>query len=237
MNKEPLELETNQPFRYKVRIPIHYQYEDIIRAINNGAKFKMYPFTLGLGKSFIFYSKVYLVENRSSTKLDGLGYAVFSLMLGWLSIPYGPYRVIICLRDIFKGGIDVTDDILVNISEQEFLETVNGNVFQVSAIKATQFFKKMDRLDQREMKKVAKLIFNEFQEVELIAFGIYVNTDSPYNCIGIEGKRLEKLDQERIMKLIRTKFYARSFFDILHLNANEELALAFKSQGSTISRF
>lgn len=231
-------MENEKTYKYKVKFPINWEYADLSNAIAQGAKFVIYPYTFAFGLSVALYSKVHIVQNGESSVSKGIPFMLFSLLFGWLNIPYGPYRVIVCIKDVLKGGIDVTDDIVANISEEEFNHSKTLSVFEVTGTKATQLFKRMDRSDEKACLKVCQKIALEFPEIEEFAFGFYINTGNynPYRCLALGGTFTTEIDTKRIIELLQTKFYKRVYFKIIDMNQDAELTMAIKKQAKFVIR-
>jgi len=88
-----------------------YQFE-----IDRGGKFVIYQYCI----SVIFFSVkqstgIYLVRGKESSPLKGLKYSLLSFVLGWWGIPWGPIYTIQCLFNNFKGGEDVTSQVMHEI--------------------------------------------------------------------------------------------------------------------------
>lgn len=57
-------------------------------------------------------SRIYLTENWQDRYLRGLGYSLFSLLLGPWGVPWGLYLTVSSVWVNLTGGIDVTDEVL-----------------------------------------------------------------------------------------------------------------------------
>ena len=128
--------------------------------------------------------------------------------------------------------------ITTNFTEEEFNRTKGLSVFEVSAEKATQLFKRMDKSDEKACIKVCQKIALEFTEIDEFAFGFYINTGDcePHRCLAFGGSFTTEITEERILALLHTKFYKRVTFKIIDMNANPEISKIFKAKGRIVCR-
>ncbi|MGB0431121.1 MAG: hypothetical protein ACPGLV_11655 [Bacteroidia bacterium] len=222
-------------YNYKVKIPPHWNYAELENAIANGAQFKIYEFVISFGLAIHRVSKAHIVPSEQKAYVAGLPYLFLSLILGWWSLPKGPYYVYLTIKTILNGGIDITEDVLVNLNKTVFESSINGGVFEVELKKATQFFAKMNSGDFKLCKKILRKNIHNFPEIDGIAIGMFVNTEAPFRCIGIQTKNNVEPNSDAILELIYKKFYKRIHFEIIHLN-NYDLKNEFEKQAIYLSR-
>jgi hypothetical protein len=90
---------------------------DLQQEVNNGGRFVYYPYTISL--LFVTMKRtsgVYLVKAGSSDKTRRLPYMFMSALLGWWGFPFGPLYTMESLRTNYRGGKDVTDDIMDTVA-------------------------------------------------------------------------------------------------------------------------
>jgi hypothetical protein len=86
--------------------------EEIELRIRNGARFVMYEYCISpLIVTLDYDSNIFFVEPRETTSKLGLRYILVTLFLGWFSI-LGPINTIRCLITDFRGGKDVTPQVV-----------------------------------------------------------------------------------------------------------------------------
>ena len=83
--------------------------------INQGGKFVVYQFCISiLVITFKRSSNIYFISHEQNAVVKGLPYTLLSLVLGWWGIPWGPIYTIQSVWVNFKGGKDVTQEVLVS---------------------------------------------------------------------------------------------------------------------------
>lgn len=92
--------------------------EEVNKAIENGAKFVTYRYTvsifvLTLRKS----SDIFLVQSKMSALPKIIGYSFINLLLGWWAIPWGPVYTISSLAANMSGGKDVSKEVLLVLNQ------------------------------------------------------------------------------------------------------------------------
>jgi uncharacterized membrane protein len=90
---------------------------DLQQEVSSGGKFVYYAFTL----SFIVVtlkrtSGVYLIKAGENAAKKGLWFTVISLFFGWWGIPFGPKYTVESIRTNWRGGKNVTDDVMATIA-------------------------------------------------------------------------------------------------------------------------
>jgi hypothetical protein len=84
--------------------------------IQQGGKFVMYQYCISLLIiTFKRSSNIYFISHESSPVLKGLPFTLLSLVLGWWGIPWGPIYTIQSIWVNFKGGKDVTKEVLASM--------------------------------------------------------------------------------------------------------------------------
>jgi hypothetical protein len=92
--------------------------EQISAELGRGAKFVIYQFSISLILvTFKRPSKIYFVRSGESAVAKGLPYTLLSFVLGWWGIPWGPIYTIQSLYINFRGGRDITHEVLASTSQ------------------------------------------------------------------------------------------------------------------------
>lgn len=92
--------------------------EELEHEVNSGGKFVIYQFSLSiLVMSFKRSSDIYYVKAGESRVKKGVKFILLSLLLGWWGIPWGPIYTIGTLSNNFKGGKDVTTEVMQYLAD------------------------------------------------------------------------------------------------------------------------
>jgi hypothetical protein len=86
---------------------------ELQQEIQQGGKFVMYQYCISLLViTFKRGSNVYFIRHEENALVKGLPFTLLSLVLGWWGIPWGPIYTVQSLWVNFKGGRDVTAEVL-----------------------------------------------------------------------------------------------------------------------------
>lgn len=86
--------------------------------LRKGARFVMFQYCVSiLIMTFRRGSDIHFVRSGESAVTKGLGYTVLSLFLGWWGIPWGPIYTVGSLVTNFRGGKDVTAEVVASLSQ------------------------------------------------------------------------------------------------------------------------
>jgi hypothetical protein len=90
---------------------------DLEREAERGARFVYYTFTVSLLLvTFKRTSGVYMIRGTENAVSKGKRFTAISLLFGWWGIPFGPKYTIESIRSNFKGGKDVTDEVMATVA-------------------------------------------------------------------------------------------------------------------------
>jgi hypothetical protein len=87
--------------------------EQVQMEVQRGARFVMYQYCISLLVITLKRpSSIYFVRAGEGSVGKGLGFSGMSLLLGWWGIPWGPIYTLQSFWVNFRGGRDVTREIL-----------------------------------------------------------------------------------------------------------------------------
>lgn len=207
--------------------------QELEQKIREGYRFVTFQYCL----SFIAFtqrrfSKAHLISNPDDIKTYSKKYNLISSFWGWWAIPWGPIYTFKTFEVNKKGGIDVTDDIMLNINEESLKNR------EVELTKTNQLFIKPNKWS---LKAFEKSILQDFQfdsNVENIVVGIYINTEddvAPFLTVGLkikDDKFKEYLDL--VKESLSKEFIKHTYFEFIDLSTNDDLNEIFISQGEII---
>lgn len=95
--------------------------------LQRGARFVMYQYCISaLVVTFRRSSDIHFIRAGQSSLLPGLGWSTISLLLGWWGIPWGPIWTIQSLLVNFRGGRDVTSQVMATASASQPIPQARG---------------------------------------------------------------------------------------------------------------
>ena len=87
--------------------------EQVSAEIGRGGRFVMYQYCISvLVMTFKRGSNVYFLKADEGSVGKGVGFSMITLLLGWWGIPWGPIYTVQTLWVNFRGGRDVTQEIV-----------------------------------------------------------------------------------------------------------------------------
>lgn len=91
--------------------------EKINFELQRGGKFVIYQYCISIVfMTFKRPSEIHFVKADESALAKGLIYTFVSLLLGWWGIPWGPIYTIGSVFTNFRGGQDVTQQVLASVN-------------------------------------------------------------------------------------------------------------------------
>jgi hypothetical protein len=92
--------------------------DEINRELQNGAKFIIFRYCISIViLSFKANSAIFFIKSDEKRIKYGISYILLTLFFGWWGIPWGPIYSIGSLYRNFKGGEDVTNDVVALINK------------------------------------------------------------------------------------------------------------------------
>ncbi|WP_238649935.1 hypothetical protein [Paenibacillus piscarius] len=93
---------------------------NIMSQIQQGGKFVVYTYCFSIILvTFRRSSNIYFIRADEGSVKKGLKYTLFTLLLGWWGIPWGPIYSIGALITNFRGGKDITNEVLASLAGQQ----------------------------------------------------------------------------------------------------------------------
>src|SRR3954469_840748 len=92
--------------------------QDIHFEIQRGARFVVYSYAMSfLVITFRRSSDIHFIKAGQSGVTKGLPYTLLTFVLGWWGIPWGPIYSIASFIQNFKGGRDVTNELMAAVPQ------------------------------------------------------------------------------------------------------------------------
>lgn len=209
-----------------------YPFEEVRIHSNAKGKFVTYQWIIPLPLFMPVkrLSKVYFVNSLSEQKHYAKKYNLINLLIGWWGLPFGP---VFLWKSIFlnnKGGMDVSDDVLLNLNQSDY-----NNGF-VNIIKKHTIFIAPNKTEMKEFKKVFTGLIDKQILIESPRIGIFIDTEKneePYHLIEIQQDLNTELET-KITDAIYKRFYKQLHFKLVNKGALDSNQSAFDNQSISI---
>ena len=89
---------------------------ELQQEVQQGGKFVIYQYCISiLILTFKRSSNIYFIRQEENPLVKGIPFTLLSLLLGWWGIPWGPIYTVQSVWVNFKGGKDVTSEVLASM--------------------------------------------------------------------------------------------------------------------------
>lgn len=93
---------------------------NIMSQIQQGGKFVVYTYCFSIILvTFRRSSNIYFIRADEGSVTKGLKYTLLTALFGWWGIPWGPIYSIGAFITNFRGGKDITNEVLATLSGQQ----------------------------------------------------------------------------------------------------------------------
>ena len=234
-NKILLSEENDNVLNYKLENINGASLSDILQILKSGGRFIIFYYRVSIiAVSFQRLSPAILIRNDDEFQLYRKKYNKKAFILGFLFFPLGPLLSLKEYKLNNKGGLNVTGDILLNLTE---MGLKNNEVVM------KEMYTIFGNVGKSEMKYFEKILYQYGKETSIV-LEIYVATfinveeyEEPPYCIGVALSDSSRIDEESINKLLYKQF--RSFvqfeyFDLNNTDDGGEIPKRFRIQGKLI---
>ncbi len=184
--------------------------------VADGARFVVFPYCISLIFAITLsrLSPAILIKDEAALAKHKAKYKRLSVLFGWWCFPWGPSRTIQCLKICNAGGTDVTDDVMLNITEEDLAKK------EVQVKRTTMLFVKPKDLERKALLRVVDKRLDASLQINRMVVGLFINTGNsePYHVIGIDTKRDFDEVAELVKKALYKEFYNNAYFAFLDLN-------------------
>ncbi|OJJ19219.1 hypothetical protein BKI52_20625 [marine bacterium AO1-C] len=208
----------------------NYTLEELKDVIARGGKFVVfqYCYSFFLITFRVMTSPILVIDEEERSKYQRR-YNLISSLLGWWAIPMGPFRTLSCIKVNSKGGLDVTNDIMLNLTEEGLQNR------RVEVVLVNDVFEKPDKWELKAFQKSLVKKFETDPCVAQIVVGLHVNKPKeeirPTYIVGILAKeRFEKYAEDFGVALGK-EFRKHVQFEFIDLHQQDELQLLLLEQG------
>lgn len=213
--------------KYKLKLPHPLTLEQLKTEISNGYRFVAFQYCFSpIFATYYPFSPAFFIKDKKEVRPHIIKYNCVSAIFGWWGIPYGPYQTIRCIQFNLKGGLDVTEEIMKNITEEDLKNNC------VHLLQTTMLFRKPDRSDMKTMSKLMRDYTYDYNLKECYAAWSLVE-DNCF-CVGLKaGKDFKKYADAFHMHL-RKKFFKHIHIEIIDMSEEEEFIDLLRKQGVSV---
>jgi len=210
-----------------------YTLEQLKNVISNGGKFVIYQYCHSFFLiTFTVMTSPILVTDKKAFRKYQRRYNLISGLLGWWTIPMGPFKTLNCLKINRKGGLDVTNDIVLNLTE----EGLQNRVVEMTLV--NDVFEKPDKWELKAFQKSLVKKFETNPHIEQIVVGLYMNNPEedikPIYVVGIQAKEQFERYSEEFRLALRKEFQKHVQFEFVDLSQQKEQYPLFLEQGLSL---
>lgn len=207
--------------------------EELKLVIEYGGKFITFQYciTVLFAVTLTRFSPAILIRKEEEIQYFRAKYNRLTKIFGWWGIPWGPIKSVNALNTNKAGGIDMTDDIMLNIDPKSFLAR------EVELKLTNQLFCKPNKTDIKAFNKALINYSTKNLNVRKIVVGIFINTSEPQSLnytVGVKSENNFDENIEELRKLFYTQFRKYVHFEFINLNEKNEVYLLFEKQGETL---
>lgn len=220
--------------KYKIIVPDNIQTIDELKyAIDNGCKFITFQYciTIFIAVTLTRFSPAILIQNTEELNYFKTKYNRLTKIFGWWGLPWGPIRSINALNNNKAGGIDMTDDIMLNIDTESLITK------EVDLKLSNQFFLKPNGIDVKAFNKALVKYATDNNKIRKVIVGVFIKTPSRQYLkytVGIKINADFNENVEIFKKLLYKQFRKDVTFEFIDLSKENEINHFFEKQGKII---
>ena len=200
--------------------------------MKNGAKFILFNYRIGLGfVSLLRFSPAIFIKRAHEIENFKKKYNRLNLIFGPWFLFKGPFLTYDAYKLNNNGGIDITKDIMINLTEESLIKK------EVEIKIIDEIFKKINTSDKKNILKAIKKTNHNLVPLKNVYIGLFINVEEyvdPYFVIGIQLQNNEELNIEHLKLNLRKYYYKHVAFDIFKIEDNLEFGEKLIEQGELI---
>jgi hypothetical protein len=223
--------------KYTLIINDQLTLEEIHTQVQNGARFKIFPYCISVFIAITLkrLSPAILITSAQQEQFYKKKYNRISYIFGWWGIPWGIQYTLNYSRLNNKGGIDVTDEIMLNITS----ESVKNKTVYLK-LSAMVFIEPQADIDKAFTKVIRKMSASD-SALSQVVVGRYLHVENHEHHHYIIGLKRTAISENQIesfidySELLKKELY-REFsktvtFDVVDIAIENELMLILMKQG------
>lgn len=207
--------------------------EELRKEIENGSRFVTFQYCISLVFAVTLrrFSPAILIKSNEQFLKYKRKYNLISFIFGWWGVPWGPIYTTKSQQINNKGGIDVTEDIMLNITEEGLIEN------EIELKLTNNLFCKPDKWDKKAFLKAFLSEFERDYNIKQLVVGLFINTEedtAPFYTIGLKVDNNYEKYIEPLKNALNTQFRKNTYFEFVDLTKNEENLRLLEKQGEFI---
>lgn len=211
---------------HKIIVEEDLTLEQLEKQVSLGGRFILYQytFTILFAITLTRFSPAIFIPNGKDGSKYKKKYNRISRIFGWPGI----FSTMRALKVNKKGGIDVTDDIMLNLDSEGLLQR------KVNMVEIAEIFIHVDKSDSKVFNETIKKDFEFHSNIKEIFVGLFINTEEyvePHLVIGIRAKNDFEEATVDVDKSLRKQYRKVIFFEYIDLNEMDELSTDLRAQG------
>ena len=214
---------------HKIVVPEQSTLESIHQAIEEGGQFIVFLYCFSfLVISFRRYSPAILIKSSESINDYKKKYNKISYWLGWWAVPYGIGNTLACIKFNNNNGLDVTEDIMLNLNE----ESLQSGIVKLKTVYT--IFAKPEGDELQMLQKAFKEKMEHNVQINELIVGYFLNADideRPFYAVGIRTTGNFDKVHRQVEKAIRKIFFRQTDFQFVDLNEKTEFVEKLIEQG------
>lgn len=210
--------------KHKIIVPENVTFDGLKKEIAQGGRFIVYSYCISLFFAVTLrrISPAYLIPASGPGKQIKKKYNRYNYLFGWWQIPTGLPTTFRNIKINNRGGLDVTEDIMLNITAASFLEK------EVALIQTNMLFDIPAKPDIKALQKVIRKYIDPNNGPQALYFGNYINVaddEDTFFVISIRSGLPFETGKQQLDKAIRKVFYKHVRIEYINLDpdAKEEL--------------
>jgi hypothetical protein len=219
--------------KQKIKIDKPLTFEELQAEIKNNSRFVVFQYCISIMFAVTLrrFSPAILISPNSSISKYKRRYDFITILFGWWGFPWGPIHSMRSLNINRKGGLDVTNDIMLNISKDDLIRN------EVDLKLTNELFCKPDKWDAKSFKIAIHKDFEFDYNIKQLVIGLFVNTEkgiAPHYTIGLKVDKNFEDYIELVKRSLYTEFSKHTCFEFVDLNEDNEIFRKLEIQGEHI---
>ncbi|MCU4156712.1 hypothetical protein J1N10_12050 [Carboxylicivirga sp. A043] len=212
--------------KYKLKLAHDLNLEQLKAKIDAGYRFKVFQYCFSpIFATYFPFSPAFLIKDITDGKAHMKKYNWISAVFGWWGI-YGALYTIRALKLNAKGGLDVTEDVMLNITEEDLQNKC------VHLRETTLLYRTPARSDIKTMSKLVRDYTYDYNLKECYA-AWSLEYDNVF-CVGLKTDNDFEKYANAFHQHLSKKFYKHIQIDLIDLNEEVERAMQLRKQGVTV---